>query len=406
MTVNNSSISNNSTTYNDGGGIYSYQGTLRVNSSAIYNNSAVNGGGLYSNGGTIDITNSTFSSNTADPVIGSGGAIATTGAGPMTINNSTISNNSAFYGGGIASIAAVTIRNTIIANSVSGGDCAGSITNGGNNIIEDNTCSFVGGNDPLLGPLANNGGHTLTHALLSGSPAIDAGSAAGCTDAQGNPLTADQRGMPRPQGGRCDIGAYEYNFIAPTLNFPSNGNTSPTTRPLFDWANVTGATSYTLQISTQQNFSTFVLNSIISPSAYVMPTDLPRNTLLFWRVRANSIHGPSDWSRTRHFFSANPPSVPVLVSPANAAVVSPPPTLDWNDSSPAADYYEVQIATVSTFATFLGRGFSGKAYQSNFTPQAALSPGTPYFWRVRAVKNSGAGLEFSDWSAVRSFTTP
>ncbi len=191
--------------------------------------------------------------------------------------------------------------------------------------------------------------------------------------------------------------------VPPTINFPASNFTPPTTRPLFDWANVSGATSYTLQISTQQNFSTFVLNSIISPSAYVLPTDLPRNTLLFWRVRANGAHGSGDWSRTRHFFSANPPGVPVLVSPANTAVVTLPPTLDWNDSSPAADYYEVQISTVSTFATFLGRGFSGRAYQSNYMPQAALSSSTTYHWRVRAVNAAG---QFSAWSASRSFTTP
>ncbi|MEK7787677.1 MAG: hypothetical protein AAB658_19920, partial [Chloroflexota bacterium] len=192
--------------------------------------------------------------------------------------------------------------------------------------------------------------------------------------------------------------------VPPTVNFPASNFTPPTARPLFNWANVTGATSYTLQISTQQNFSTFVLNSIISPSAYVMPTDLPRNTLLFWRVRANGVHGSGDWSRVRHFFSANPPGVPALVSPANAAIVTgSQPTLDWNDSSPAADYYEVQISTDSTFATFLGRGFSGKSYQSNYTPQAALNPGTPYFWRVRAVNAAGP---FSQWSATRSFTTP
>jgi Zn-dependent metalloprotease len=191
--------------------------------------------------------------------------------------------------------------------------------------------------------------------------------------------------------------------VPPTINFPASSVTPPTTRPLFDWANVAGASSYTLQISTRQNFTTFVLNAILTPSAYVPTTDLPRNTLLFWRVRANGVHGSGDWSRTRHFFSADPPGVPVLVSPANNATAALPPALDWNDSSPAADYYEVQISTISTFATLLGRGYSGRAYQSNYTPIAALSPGTPYFWRVRAVNAAG---QFSQWSAVRSFTTP
>lgn len=63
------------------------------------------------------------------------------------------------------------------------------------------------GQDPLLGPLRDNGGGTQTHALPSGSPAIDRGS---CTDIAGDPITSDQRGIARPQGNRCDIGAYEF----------------------------------------------------------------------------------------------------------------------------------------------------------------------------------------------------
>jgi hypothetical protein len=66
--------------------------------------------------------------------------------------------------------------------------------------------------DPMLGPLQNNGGLTQTMALLSGSPAIDAGNPAGCTDGSGHLLKTDQRGMPRPDPedtGGCDIGSYE-----------------------------------------------------------------------------------------------------------------------------------------------------------------------------------------------------
>src|SRR5207245_2298235 len=72
------------------------------------------------------------------------------------------------------------------------------------------------GQNPQLGPLQYNGGSTQTHALLPGSPAIDAGAPAGCTDDLGAPLTTDQRGVARPQDGgtgqglRCDIGAFEY----------------------------------------------------------------------------------------------------------------------------------------------------------------------------------------------------
>ena len=91
------------------------------------------------------------------------------------------------------------------------------MTSNGYNLSSDGTCAFSGpgdmnSKDPMLGPLQNNGGPTQTMALPSGSPAIDAGNAAGCTHGMGNLLKADQRGMPRPykeDSGGCDIGAYE-----------------------------------------------------------------------------------------------------------------------------------------------------------------------------------------------------
>jgi hypothetical protein len=150
----------------------------------------------------------------------------------------------------------------------------------------------------------------------------------------------------------------------------------------------------------------------VSASAYTPTTDLPRNTLLYWRVRANGPAGSGAWSRTRHFFSANPPGVPSLLSPAAGATVSNnKPTLDWSDSSPAATYYEVQISADANFTAVLGRGRGGSVNLSTYTIETALSPATTYFWRVRAVSggfsSGGAnGAQFSQWSAVRSFRTP
>jgi Tol biopolymer transport system component len=177
-----------------------------------------------------------------------------------------------------------------------------------------------------------------------------------------------------------------------------------TLRPLFDWGSVSGATSYTLQISTNQNFTTLALNKLVTPSAYVPTSDLPRNTLLFWRVRANGLNGLSGWSRVRHFYTPNPPGVPVPVSPANnATVAGSQPTLDWNDVTPAATYYEVQISADSAFTTLLGRGRGGRTSFSQYTPEAPLASSQTFFWRVRAVNEQG---QFSQWSAVRSFRTP
>jgi hypothetical protein len=148
------------------------------------------------------------------------------------VTNSTFSGNSAPAGGGIHSHAGfyaegvLNYSNTIIANSSAGGDCVisdGFIGTNTNNLVEDNSCSPALHADPLLGPLQDNGGPTQTLALLPGSPAIDAALLANC------PAT-DQRGVSRPQGAGCDIGAFElemnpiYNFsgfFQPVDNLPT-----------------------------------------------------------------------------------------------------------------------------------------------------------------------------------------
>ncbi|MBI3242449.1 MAG: hypothetical protein HYZ49_09170 [Chloroflexi bacterium] len=403
---------------NDRGGLYNFFGPLVVDSSTFSNNMGV--AAIESrhfafpptvmNG--LTITNSTFSNNPEGGVESLNPGV---GLSAIEVKNSTFFNNgdsgisNIAYSGGSAT---TTLYNTIIANNISARNCSATIIDGGNNLQfggdpfwGDSTCgATIPVADPLLGSLQNNGGLTKTHALLPGSPAIDAGNDSVCAADPVNSL--DQRGVARPQGAACDIGAYE--FIQPALNFPQSGNAPSTTRPLFDWDNVGIATSYTLQTSTNQNFTSLVLNTNLTPSAYVMPTDLPRNTLLFWRVRANGPGGPSAWSRVRHFYSANPPGVPSLLAPANGATVANgQPTLDWSDVTPVTSYYEVQISTDPNFATILGRGQGGRVNVSTYTPEVALSSGTPYFWRVRAVSGGAdGGMQFSQWSAVRSFNTP
>ncbi len=192
-------------------------------------------------------------------------------------------------------------------------------------------------------------------------------------------------------------------ILSPVSAFPGGLQQPAGLRPLFDWGNVSGASSYNLQISANQNFATLVLNLNMTPSAYVPTADLPKGTLLFWRVRANGTNGPSAWSRVRHFDSPNPPSVPTLLTPANNATVSNgQPTLDWSDSSPGVDHYEVQISTSATFASMLGRGQGGRTGASQYTPEAALASG-PYYWRVRVINTAG---QFSNWSSSRSFAVP
>ncbi len=186
-----------------GGGIFSNR-PLTVTASLMVNNLAISGAGI-ANYGPFTLENSTLTDNTGS---NNAGAISQN-AGSLTIRNSTISHNTSAIVGGISSGGGTTaLLNTIVANNA-GNNCSGDLTSQGHNLSSDASCAeaFTASGDlnsvnPRLGALASNGGPTWTRALLVGSPAINAGTNADC------PAT-DQRGIARPQGGTCDIGAYE-----------------------------------------------------------------------------------------------------------------------------------------------------------------------------------------------------
>jgi hypothetical protein len=217
--------------------------SYRIRRSTISNNtvSTENGdagaGGFTDEGGSnVTIRNSTFSGNrtssTMHELTGAGG-IQSDADGTFQLSNVTIAGNTGL-GGGLtnASSSSITIRNTLIAKNrnetLSPQDCAtlgaGTITSAGYNLIQKTTgCTITGtttgnktGVNPNIGPLQDNGGPTLTRALLPGSPAIDAGNPSGCKDENGTPLSTDQRGRDRTIDGDgngsaiCDIGAFEF----------------------------------------------------------------------------------------------------------------------------------------------------------------------------------------------------
>lgn len=213
-----------------GGGISSSDigSALTLSQSTVSDNSAGSGGGGLAIDATATLTNVTVSGNRS--LTGFGGGIYFFSDTQTTVNNSTITGNSATQrGGGVFAESAAFIGTAPeVANSILAGntastepDCAGSVASGGYNLVGISTgCTdFSPANhdlegttgallDPRLGPLGGNGGPTPTHALLAGSPALDAGnpaapgSGAGCE-------ASDQRGAPRPGGARCDIGAFE-----------------------------------------------------------------------------------------------------------------------------------------------------------------------------------------------------
>lgn len=278
-TISNNSAGPGDSFGGDGGGIFN-SGTVMLTRCTVSGNSSGYGGQGCSSGGGIanayngmlTLVNSTVSGNQASGYIcsGDGGGIFNTGN--MLLASCTISGNSAgedWYtippggkGGGIATAGPLAVlKNTLIANNSIGGDCDGVLTSQGFNLVQDpSNCTLTGdttGNitnvDPHLGPLQGNGGATETQALLSGSPAIDAGNPNSCTDADGNVLTTDQRGAPRAVAGddRCDIGAYEATLPEWATITPTPTSTpAPTPTPTATVPTPTSTSAPTATVST------------------------------------------------------------------------------------------------------------------------------------------------------------
>ncbi len=253
INITNSTLRNNYA--NDGGGIFMYGGTLAITGTTFSQNQTMGwGAALYVAGGEVTVSNSTFSANNTIDTGTSGGAILVRndgvhGDGGISIYNSTFSGNSANkVDGGILhsdNAAWFYLRNTIIANSTGAPNCAGAITDGATNLDDGTSCGFDSANgsmsntDPELATLDYHGGDTKSFALKATSLAIDAGNAPTCS-AVGN---VDQRGVTRPQGSACDIGAFE--AYVPEMTVLGNGtpisddDTSPATGDDTDFGGIT-----------------------------------------------------------------------------------------------------------------------------------------------------------------------
>lgn len=257
MTVRHSTIAFDTSTY-EGGGINTEYGNLVLIQSTVANNVAAYGGGVSTETASANapgsdstvIVNSTISGNKAINTEFGGGGIKNWN-GRLRITHSTITGNTTAYaGGGVASwndlFTRTYVKGTIIwgnsritgaapvADDVAAVETGNRYSSLGNNLIGaaglnvDFTQEFnaIGDQtavaDAKLGALASNGGETQTHALLAGSPAIDLGT---CADHAGNTVAVDQRDVARPQGGNCDIGAFELQSsgTTPTFTFDLSG---------------------------------------------------------------------------------------------------------------------------------------------------------------------------------------
>jgi len=213
-----------------GGGEVRIFGVIGGTGLDLWNLTIADGNGAIENGGTATLTNCTLSGNSA-----SADADRWSGGGGI-YNYVYVCLPGSCYGG---SGGTLTLRNTLVATSPSGGDCTGQAPiDASHNLIEDatNSCGLtngVNGNlvgvDPQLGPLTNNGGPTQTIALLPGSPAINAGDADVCATAPVNGV--DQRGYVRPGTGhtQCSIGAYEADAFSSELCVGDCGGTGSVT---------------------------------------------------------------------------------------------------------------------------------------------------------------------------------
>lgn len=243
--------------FGGGGGIFNHYGTLTLTSSTVSGNSSPvysSGGGIYSETTSVSnatpnpssrttITNSTISGNTT--VVDGGGVMNRRGL--TVIENSTITNNTSSLGGGVAthgySSDRTDVRATIISDVAFTGDVdltglpSNTFQSRGSNLIGGGnaTAAFdqlgdqVGVENPGLGPLQDNGGPTQTHAVLAGSPALDAVQTSGVTaaaTAEPCGVQQDQRAVSRPQDADnngsaiCDIGSFEKRFTPPPTPVP------------------------------------------------------------------------------------------------------------------------------------------------------------------------------------------
>ena len=232
LTITQSSfISNRSGPESSGGGLFLFDSDATLSASTISGNriggTNTYGAGMAALASDVTLSQATVSGNIGG--IGStiGGGIFVSRGGTFRLVNSTVIGNTGDYGDGLANRGGtVLLTNSIVAgNSVPSPytyrqDVLGSIVSNGHNIFSQ---ADVIGAQPsdivvavedvfttVLGPLADNGGPTLTHAPLPGSPAIDAGATADAVDADGHPLRTDQRGFPRLVGDAVDIGSVEF----------------------------------------------------------------------------------------------------------------------------------------------------------------------------------------------------
>jgi predicted phage tail protein len=189
------------------------------------------------------------------------------------------------------------------------------------------------------------------------------------------------------------------------LNTPDNQAENVHAVPALAWLEAERAETYTIQLSKDAAFLDGIVESVITSTVWSPEVPLNYSTQYYWRVRASNTAGVGDWSATRLFTVENdpnpPPAIPgivTLLSPTNGDVgVTVMPVLSWN-ASPGAVSYQIELSVSSGFGEST-LSFSTTELEKHVTSTLAFE--TIYYWRVRAINETGEG----SWSSVRIFTT-
>lgn len=294
-----------------GGGLRLGSGIVTIKNVTFSGNTAVRqGGGIWSGeAALVTMDNVTMTGNQAtDPNVGYGGAIKISNSRGFIISNSTIAYNSAGEVGGGIFDGPGTLRNTILAFNTAANNTSGSqncnrahTSNGGNfqTPLLSNTDDKCAANvifvaDPLLLPLANNGGFTETMALDPNSPVLDKGINRYCSE-------KDQRGIFRPFDGNwdgtglCDSGAYELrDFNLPSAaGAPPYRNAFEVSTPTLTWTRLPNATEYAIEIDNNSEFTSvnFRYEGIAADSNEFTVPDILPGGVWYWRIQAKNPAG-------------------------------------------------------------------------------------------------------------------
>ncbi|MEM7118790.1 MAG: GEVED domain-containing protein [Chloroflexota bacterium] len=276
VTINNSTLHDNEAT---AGGAILADGLFTLNNSTVYNNDARWGGAIYVwDESATTINNSTLSGNTSTE---EGGAIFA--GGMVSLTNATVAENVSDLKGDALYIqrTTATIVNSIISNSNGKRDCedfVGTWTTS-NSLSRDNSCRATQSSSINLGTLQDNGSSTMTHALLDGSSAIDAGNNGVCLASPIN--NVDQRGIARPQGTTCDAGAYERRTaVSPVLSINSD--------PALEWTPAQPSCTTTLWYATSPHGTYSEYNG--DPASFDVGTPLgSSSTNYYWYLDVDCI---------------------------------------------------------------------------------------------------------------------